>query len=321
MSSDPYAALGLKKTATQAEIKKAYRKIARASHPDINPGKAAEAKFKAASSAYDLLKDPETRGRFDRGEIDATGAERPERHFYREYAEAPGNPYRSEQFSGSGFGGAGGTDEAADIFAEFLRQRAQGGAAPGAQGFNARGADLRYALEVSFLDAAKGATRRITLPGGDTLDVKIPQGTADGQTIRLRGKGAAGYGKGPRGDALVTLSVHPHPIFRRDGNDIVITLPITLDEAILGGKVEAPTIDGPVKLTVPKGASSGQTLRLRGRGVAPMGKAAAGKAAARGDQRVELRIVTPPEIDDKLRAFMQDWRKSHSYDPRQGVTS
>lgn len=307
MSSDPYEALGLKKTATDAEIKKAYRKIAREYHPDLHPGdKAAEEKFKAASAAYDLLKDPEMRARFDRGEIDATGAERPERRFYREYAEHPGHGYHSAH----GFEDFG---DVSDIFAEILRQRARGGGHPGGAGFSAPGPDMRYALEVDFLDAVRGGRKRITLPTGEVLDVTLPEGTADGQTIRLRGKGGEGIGGGPRGDAYVTISVRPHPLFRREGDDIVITLPITIDEAVLGAKVKTPTISGPVNLTIPRGASSGQVLRLRGRGVKRRGQ------NKPGDQRVELRIVMPDRIDDELADFMRKWRKTHGYDPRKGM--
>ncbi len=309
MSDDPYAALGLTKSATADEIRKAYRKIARTSHPDLNPDdKGAEARFKAASAAYDLLKDPEMRARFDRGEIDATGAERQDRRYYRDYAGATDSPYRTSR-------GFEDFDDASDIFAEFLRQRGQGGGGEwSSRGFSGRGSDLRYALEVPFLDAARGGKTRITLPTGGTLDVKIPEGTADGQTIRLRGKGSPGFGDGAPGDALVTLSVAAHPLFRREGDDIVISLPITIDEAVLGGKVAAPTIDGTVNLTVPKGASSGQVLRLRGRGVKR-------KGGTRGDQRVELRIVAPPKVDDDLAAFMETWRKTHKYDPRKGMAS
>ena len=304
MSTDPYKSLGVEKTATADEIKKAYRKIARTCHPDLNPDdKNAEAKFKAASAAYDFLKDPEIRARFDRGEIDATGAEKQERRYYREYAENTDSPYgRGKRFED--------TVDPADIFAEFLRQK--GGAGPSSQNFSAPGPDRRYTLEVSFLDAALGAKTRITLPEGGSLEVKIPEGTIDGQTIRLRGKGGAGFGGGPPGNALVTLTVRPHSMFRREGNDILVTLPITIDEAILGGKVEVPTITGTVKLTIPKGASGGQTLRLRGRGVKAAG-------ARHGDQKVELRIVAPPRIDDELASFMKGWRKDNGYDPRQGM--
>lgn len=313
MSNDPYAALGLKKTATAAEIKKAYRKIARASHPDLNPDDpTAEAKFKAAGAAHDLLKDPETRARFDRGEIDASGAERPpqqERRYYRDYAEAPGNPYRGGPRRES-FGDFGDTS---DIFAEFLRQSGQGGPGFSGQQPRARGQDRHYTLEVPFLDAVNGGKTRITLPEGGDIEVAIPQGTADGQTIRLRGKGGAGFGGGTPGDALVTLTVRPHALFRRDGNDILMTLPIALDEAVLGAKVEVPTIEGTVKVSIPKGASSGQTLRLRGRGVTPAG------GGTRGDQKIELRIVAPPAIDDALADFMTEWSKTHAYDPRKGM--
>lgn len=303
---DPYKSLGLAKSASAEEIKKAYRKIARTSHPDLNPDDPdAEARFKAASHAYDMLKNPETRAKFDRGDIDASGAEQqPERKYYREYAERPGNPYRSGQQSAD-FG------DTSDIFAEFLRQQ-QGQRASG-QGFNARGHDRQYALEVSFLDAVTGGSTRITLPDGASLQVKIPKGSDDGQVIRLRGKGEPGYGEGPPGDALITLSVKPHKIFRREGNDILLTLPITFDEAILGAKIETPTIDGPVKLAIPKGAGSGQVLRLRGRGASMVG------SSERGDQNVELRIVAPPKIDDALAKFMESWRKDNAYDPRKGM--
>ncbi|MDP3960942.1 MAG: DnaJ C-terminal domain-containing protein [Pseudorhodobacter sp.] len=311
MSRDPYAVLGVAKAATAAQIKAAYRKLVRASHPDLNPDDAgAEARFKAASAAYDLLKDPATRARFDAGEIDASGAERPDRKFYRDYAESPQHPYQQAR----GFQGQG---DPGDIFAEFLRQRGQGGAGPGGEGFArgdfaARGPDLHFALEVPFLDAVRGAKTRITLPGGGNLEVQIPPGTAPGQILRLRGHGGPGHGGGPAGDALIEISLRPHPVFRRDGDDIVITLPITLDEAILGGKVTTPTIKGPVSLTIPKGASSGRVLRLRGRGVP---RAAGGT----GDQRVELRIVLPNHIDPELHAFFETRRNTHPDDPRSAL--
>ena len=310
MSDNPYDVLGVAKDASADEIKKAYRKIAKDSHPDLHPGDAAaEARFKAAAAAFDLLKDPEKRARFDRGEIDASGQERPQqRSYYRDFAEEPGNPYRQ----GPRYEGYG--DEA-DIFAEFLRrQNRQRGDGFAGRDVKARGADAQYALDVPFIEAATGGSMRITLPDGGDLDVKIPKGIADGQTLRLRGRGGPGYGGGPAGDAYVTLSIRPHPVFSREGDDIVMTLPITIDEAILGAKVEAPTIDGPVKVTVPKGASTGQVLRLRGRGIAAQGRTA-------GDQRIELKIVMPKTVDDDLARFMEEWRKSHGYDPRKGVTA
>ncbi len=300
MARDPYQALGLSKTASDDEIKKAYRKLVRTSHPDINPDDAgAEARFKEISAAYDILKDPETRARFDRGEIDASGQERPERTFYRQYAGQAENPYQEGRFNDA-------FDDPGDIFAEFM-QRGRGGG----QGFSARGPDRRYHLDVPFLDAVRGAKTRITLPDGSSLEVSIPAGTADGQTLRLRGKGTPGIGGGPSGDALITVSVGEHPLFRREGDDIHVTLPISIDEAVLGGKVEAPTIDGPVSVTIPPGASGGRTLRLRGRGT--------GRAGKRGDQLVMLRVVMPETVDSELKSFMEGWRNGHRYDPRKGM--
>ena len=302
VSDDPYAALGVAKSATQADIRKAYRKIAKESHPDLNPGDPkAEARFKAAAAAHDLLKDAEKRRRFDAGEIDASGQERPERKFYREYAEGPEATYHTSR----GYEDFGGYS---DVFSDLFGQRGRGGRAEGMQ---MRGPDRHYTLDVGFLEAARGATRRITLPDGQVLDVKIPEGLADGQTIRLRGKGGEGLGGGAAGDALVTVTVGEHAFFRREGDDILVELPITLDEAVLGGKVEVPTIDGRVALTVPKGASSGRVLRIRGRGVTRGGK--------RGDQLVTLKLVAPPRVDDELETFFRGWRESHAYDPRKGV--
>ncbi len=308
MTTDPYDALGLTKHATPEEIKKAYRKLARTSHPDLHPDdSAAEARFKVISAAYDLLKDPETRAKFDAGEIDASGAERPQRQYYRDFAEAQGNPYQQ----GRGFGTQG---DPADIFAEILRQRAQGGGDGfSGRGFAASGQDLHYALEVPFLEAAVGGEVRISLQDGDSIAVRIPQGARDGQTLRLRGKGGPGHGGGAPGDALITVAVRQHPVFRREGDDILVTLPITIDEAVLGAKVTAPTITGPVSLTIPMGVSSGRVLRMRGRGVTRPG----GNVA--GDELVELRIVAPREIDETLRDFLTEWRKNHAHDPRAGL--
>lgn len=305
MSDDPYGALGVAKTATDEEIRKAYKKIAKTSHPDLNPGDAKAAdRFKAAASAYDLLKDPEQRRRFDAGEIDASGQERPERRFYREYAEGPEATYHTSR----GFEDFG---DYSDVFADLFGGRGRGRGAGGAEGIRMRGADAHYTLTVGFLEAVRGAVRRITMPDGSVLDVKIPQGLADGQTIRLRGKGGPGIGGAEAGDALVTVSVEPHGFFARDGDDILVELPITVDEALLGGKVEVPTVDGRVALSVPQGASSGRVLRLRGKGVR--------RGSRQGDQLVTLKIVAPPVVDDELETFMKGWRERHAYDPRKGV--
>ena len=299
MATDPYAALGLTKSATAAEIKAAYRKLVRTSHPDLHPDDAgAEARFKAVTAAHDLLKDPVTRARFDAGEIDASGAERAPRTYYRDHADAPGQRFGQ----GAGFGDFG---DSSDIFAHILRQRSRGSEA----GFTQPGPDLRYTLEVPFLDAVRGAKTRITLPESGDTEVQIPKGLQDGQTLRLRGRGGAGYDGGPAGDATVTVQVRSHPVFERDGDDIKSTLPITIDEAILGGKVTAPTIDGPVSVTIPKGASSGRILRLRGRGVSRANSKS-------GDQLISLRIVAPPVIDPSLADFLTEWRKTHAHDPR-----
>lgn len=301
MPNDPYVVLGLTKTATPDDIKKAYRNLVRTSHPDLNPDDAgAEARFKEISAAYGILKDAETRARFDAGEIDGLGAEQPQRQYYRDFSHAPENAYQHRD-------GFGSNADPADIFAEILRNRGRTG------GFQSPGANARFTLEVPFLDAARGTQTHITLPDGQSIAVKIPRGTEDGQTLRLRGKGAAGLGGGPDGDALITILVQSHPIFTREGNDILMTLPIRFDEAILGGKVTAPTIDGPVEVNVPANASSGRVLRLRGRGVARAG------AKAKGDQKIELKIVVPVGPDEALRDFLLDWRKSQSFDPRADI--
>lgn len=303
MSDDPYSVLGVDKDASAAEIKKAYRRIAKDCHPDLKPGDAeAEEKFKAAAAAYDLLKDPETRARFDNGEIDASGQERPQQQYYRDYAEAAGNPYRGRQAD---------PDDMSDIFAEFMRGR--GGYGSRTQEFHAPGHNLNYTLQISFLDAVFGANQKLTLPDGNRIEVKIPAGITTGQTIRLRGKGAPGYGDSAPGDALVTITVTDHPVFDRQGDDIHITLPITIDEAVLGGKVAAPTIDGGVNVSVPAGTSSGKTLRLRGKGVKKRG------SSERGDQLIELTVVLPGKVDDELKHFMETWREAHHYDPRKGM--
>jgi DnaJ-class molecular chaperone len=313
MTQDPYTALGLSRGATADEIKKAYRKIARTNHPDLNPDDPrAEARFKEASHAYDLLKDPEQRRRFDAGEIDASGVEQAPRGYYRDEARRPENPYTKSRPASDGAPFGEGFD-ADSFFANFARSRSAAGNGDGfARGRpgDRPGQDTQYRLAVPFLDAARGAKTRITLPDGKALEVTIPEGARDGQTLRLRGKGELGFGAGRPGDAYITLDVTPNPDFERDGDDIVVTLSISIDEAILGGKVPVNTVSGAVNVTVPPGANSGQVLRLKGRGV----KGRSGK----GDQRVTLRIVSPPKIDDDLRQFMEGWRVNHSYNPRAG---
>lgn len=299
MSEDPYKILGVEKGASQDKIQKAYRKLAKKLHPDLNPGDAqAEEKFKRVSTAYGLLGDEEKRGRYDRGEIDETGAERPQHHFYRDYADTDA----AHQYSSStGFEDFG---DSSDLFSELFGRGARGGA----QRVRLRGADVRYHLKVDFLDAVRGAKRRVTMPDGANLDISIPAGVLDGQTIRLKGKGMPGPNGGEPGDALIEIKVTSHPVFKRRGMDIHIDVPITIDEAVLGGKVSVPTVTGRVTMTVPKGANSGQTLRLKGKGVvSPKGK---------GDQLVHLKVVLPERIDPDLEEFMRSWREKHGYDPR-----
>ena len=313
MPATPYEILGVKKDASAAEIRSAYLKLAKKHHPDLNPGdKVAEDRFKSISAAHDLLSDTEKRARFDRGEIDATGQERaPDRNFYRGYAEgAQGGRYRGA--------GPGGADTAAfhDIFAELFRNGQPGGGPFGGAGGaqqreqRMRGADQRYQLSVTFIEAAIGASRRLTLPDGRTLDVTIPVGLEDGQTLRLRGQGDAGWNGGPAGDALIEVDIIPHPYFRREGDDIHLELPVTAAEAALGAKIAVPTPAGPVNMSIPRHSDTGKQLRLRGRGI----QAHAGKPA--GDLYVTLKIVlgTPDTaLEDALKAFYE----RHPIDPRQ----
>jgi DnaJ-class molecular chaperone len=296
---DPYEVLGVAKTASPEEIKAAYRKLAKKLHPDLHPDdKTVEARFKEVTGAYDLLSDKEKRARFDAGEIDASGAET-QRGFYRAYAGGDeGAKYRARQ-GGPDMGGYG--EDIDDILRGMF-----GGGRRG--GMRMKGGDAAYSLSIDFLEAARGATKRVTLPEGETLDVRIPAGIEDGQTLRLAGKGGPGFGGGPAGDALVTIHVSEHPHFKRDGRDIRIEVPIGLDEAVLGARIEVPTIDGPVQMTVPKGANTGKTLRLKGRGLPGQG--------GRGDQYVRLVVVLPEHHDEALTGFLKTWKPGHRDDPR-----
>jgi DnaJ-class molecular chaperone len=303
MAEDLYSVLDVPKTASAGDITKAYRKLAKKLHPDLNPGdKAAEEKFKKITAAYDILGDAEKRGRYDRGEIDASGQERPQQHYYREYAGGQdGARYRST----AGFEDIGAFS---DLFGDLFGERGGVRGGRGGARFSMRGPDAQYRLEVDFLDAVYGTKTRITLPDGGTLDVTIPAGVTDGQVLRLKGKGGPGIGEGEAGDALIEIGVRPHPVFKREGDDIIVELPITFDEAVLGGKVEVPTIGGRVFATVPPGSNTGQTLRLKGRGI----KTKSGT----GDQLVRLSVVLPERIDEDLKGFAETWREAHRYDPR-----
>ncbi len=307
MGDDPYKVLGIKQTATQDEIKKAYRELAKKLHPDLHPGDARKnAEFQAVSAANDLLKDPEKRKRFDAGEIDASGHERRERQYYHHYAD---------QDVGRRYDPGDARDEfreASDLFSELFGRRQRGDGGQYRQEFHARGPDVRYHLEVDFLDAAHGTRRSVTMPDGKSIEITIPPGLRDGQTLRLRGKGGPGFGEGPAGDALVTIGVRPHPVFARDGDDIEVVVPITFDEAVLGGKVEVPTISGPVSMTIPKGVSSGHRLRLKGKGI----KTGGGTV---GNQHVRLNIVLPDKIDVQMEDIARRWRDQSGFDPRKDL--
>ena len=314
---NPYEVLGVKPDATDAEIRATYRKLAKQFHPDLNPGnKQAEARFKEIGTAYEIVGDKEKRARFDKGEIDASGAEKPQNPYadYRHYADAEAG----ERYRGSGFRGAENMsqEDLDDIFSFFSQAGAAGPAGGarrrgGARNIKMRGEDRHYLLTVDFLGAINGASKRLDLPGGKSLDVKIPAGLRDGQILRLSGQGGEGLGGGPSGDALIEVHVAPHPEFRREGDDIYMDLPVTLGEAVLGGKVAVPTADGSVSMSIPANSNSGRTLRLKGKG-APK----PGLKGERGDQYVTLKIVLPDQPDAELAAFLKEWAPAHQYDPR-----
>jgi DnaJ-class molecular chaperone len=302
VAADPYITLGVNKNATQDDIQKAYRRLAKKLHPDLNPGnKTAEEKFKETSAAYDLLSDPDKRARFERGEIDASGNERPRQQYYRDFADQNGGSNYTSSSGFSDFGDYVGTE---DILSEIFGRSA--GASRRRQG-----QDVRYHLDLSFLDAVNGGKQSIVLPDGTTLDVNIPPGTRDGQILRLKGKGRPAPGDGPPGDALIEISVLPHPFFTRKGDDIYLDLPISLKEAVLGARIRVPTPAGTVTVAVPKWSNAGRLLRLRGRGV-PRAD------GSKGDEYVKLMLMLPEKPDPKLEAFVAEWQPVE-YSPRQSM--
>lgn len=311
LARDPYQELGVSRTASADEIRKAFRKLAKEHHPDANPGnKAAEERFKKVSAAFDIVGDVEKRTKFDRGEIDADG---------RETAQGfgPGGPFgqgpggfgqgrggfRTETFEGADLG---------DILGEMFGGGGRGGGRAGGMGggfggFSQRGSDVRAKLEIDLVDAIRGGKQRIAFSDGRTIDVTIPKGAQDGQTLRLKGQGAPG--RTAPGDAFIEIAILPHSVFRREGDSLVMDLPVTLYDAVLGGKVEAPTPEGPVTLTLPKGSNTGARLRLKGRGLALAG-------GRRGDLFARLEVVLPEAADPALEALAQDLRANRPYSPK-----
>jgi DnaJ-class molecular chaperone len=298
---DPYETLGVTRSAIDKDIKEAFKKLARKFHPDLHPDdKEAEAKFKDISAANNLLRDKEKRRKFDAGEIDASGAERPQERFYRDFADGPAYTSHAAQ---DGF------DSNADL-EEFLAKAFAGRGQRSEGTFRARGQDVSYVLPVDFLDAANGATRTITLPEGKTLQVTVPEGAEDRQMLRLKEQGMPGYGGEPPGDAYVEVHVQPHPFFRRKDDNIHVEIPVTLREAVLGDRIEVPTITQPVTVTVPKGSNTGTTLRLRERGIRNR------RTGQRGHQLITLKVVLPTAKEPELVEFLEAWRPKNPQDPR-----
>jgi DnaJ-class molecular chaperone len=302
LAQDPYTELGVARGASADEIRKAFRKLAKQHHPDANPGNtAAEERFKRISAAFDILGDEDKRRKFDAGEIDADGRETARAYGPNPYGEGAGG-FRSANFEGVDL-----NDILGEMFGGRGGQRGFGGGFQGGGGFPSRGSDVRANLEIDLEEAIAGAKRRISFSDGRTLDVTIPKGAYDGQVLRLRGQGAPGRA-GP-GDALIELSIRPHPLYRREGDNLVMEVPVSVPDAVLGGKVEVDTPDGPVTLTVPKGSNSGRTLRLRGRGLSD-------SRGRRGDLMARLVVTLPETVDPELERFAEAWRGDRPYSPR-----
>lgn len=322
--SDLYKTLGVARTADQAEIKSAYRKLAKKYHPDLNPGDAEiERRFKEVNAAYGVLGDAEKRARYDRGEMDADGRERSGSGFWRNWNRRGG--------PGGGAGAAGGgsrpkfdfgdefeseTDSIDEILKAWRSAKSrQGGTDAGGEAGTRTAPrrspqDLRYRLKVPFAEAVAGIKKRVTLSDGKVVNLTIPAGTEDGTVLRLKGQGKPAAGGKPSGDAYLELTVEPHAFYRRDGRDIHLDLPVTLKEAVLGASVTVPTVHGNVSLKIPRGANTGQVLRLRGKGVP------ATAPEEPGDQYVTLSVVLPADPDPALEAFVESWKPAVPQNPR-----
>jgi DnaJ-class molecular chaperone len=324
---DPYDVLGVSKSASAADIKSAFRKLAKKLHPDANKhDPKAASRFAELNAAYEILGDAEKRKAFDRGEIDAEG--KPRFQGFEGFGAGPGGGgfggegvFETFSFGPGGFqrsggrargGGFGGFE---DILKDVFSGRGGGRSAGGFQYEDeeaqpARGGDLTATVTITLAEAATGTKRRVQLPTGKEVEVKIPAGLAEGQQIRLKGQGAAGA-RGRSGDVMITVSVAPHPLFERNGADLRLELPVTLYEAVLGGKVRVPTLDGAVELAIPAGTNAGRTFRLKGKGFPAKDST--------GDLLATVRIVLPDGGDAELEELMRKWREKRPYDPRKGM--
>jgi DnaJ-class molecular chaperone len=296
---DPYKILGVSKTASEDEIKKVYRTLAKKYHPDLNPGnKDSEAKFKEVNEAYSMVGTKEAREKFDNGET-------LNENFYKDAFRSRSGPYYREFQDGGGRYTQFYQGDADDLFGSFFEGFSQKGG-----GFNIHGQDHIYKMEVDLQDAVRGAEREIMMPDGKRLKVKIPPGIDEGAKLRFKGQGGPAQGKGKPGDAYVEISIKPSDIFNRAGNDLELETPITIDEAVNGAKIKVPTIDGTVMLTIPAGVNTGTKLRVKGKGMPLRG----GKE--RGDQIVVLKVVLPDKVDSRFSDFIKNWSADHPYNPR-----
>jgi DnaJ-class molecular chaperone len=326
---DPYEVLGVPRTASQDDVKKAYRKLAKKLHPDANKsdGRAA-VKFAELNAAYEILGEGDKRKAFDRGEIDAEGKPR-FRGFegvhpggggfegFETFTWGPEGFRRSSgggAGAGGGFGGFGGFGGIDDILKRMFGERGRD-RRPDFQfedfAPRGRGQDVTAQITITLAEAARGGARRVHLPNGKEVEVRIPAGLADGQQIRLKGQGFAGPAGGAAGDALITINVAPHPYLKIEGSNLRVEVPITLYEAVLGAKVRVPTLDGAVELAIPPGTSAGRTFRIKGKGMPAKG--------GRGDLYAGVRIVLPEDKDGKLDELMRQWREDKPYDPRKDM--
>src|SRR3954468_8723279 len=318
---DPYEVLGVQKGASAAAIKSAYRKLAKKHHPDANKNDPkSAARFAEVNSANEIIGDETKRKQFDRGEIDVEGKPRFQRfpggaRRARGRGASPGGGF--ETFSFRAGGGPGGGFEGGGGFEDILKSRfggaggVRGGATTFAESPFGADLDLSVAMTVSLEEAVKGGEKRVRLPTGKELNVRIPAGVVAGQQIRLKGQGETAPGH-PPGDLLITITIAPHAFFKVDGSDLRVDLPVTLYEAVLGAKVRVPTLGGAVELSIPKNTSSGRTFRLKGKGLP--------KAGATGDLFVTTRIMLPDGNDAELEALMEKWRAAHPYNPRSDLT-